>query len=121
LAVEQAARRWSCRFTDSLASKTVLIVGYGSIGRALERRLAGFEVEVSRVARRARDGVAPVSDLPALLPTADVVVILAPVTAETIGMVDAGFLARMDDGALVVHPARGSLVVTDPPVAELRH
>jgi len=119
-ALEQAARRWSYRFTDSLASKTVLIVGYGSIGRAVERRLAGFEVEVSRVARRARDGVAPVSGLPALLPAADVVVILAPVTAETIGMVDAGFLARMKDGALLVNAARGSLVVTDALVAELR-
>jgi phosphoglycerate dehydrogenase-like enzyme len=119
-ALEQAAQRWSYRFTDSLASKTVLIVGYGSIGQAVERRLAGFEVEVSRVARRARDGVAPVSDLPALLPTADVVVILAPVTAETIGMVDAGFLARMKDGALLVNAARGSLVVTDALVAELR-
>ena len=119
-ALEQAAQRWSYRFTDSLASKTVLIVGYGSIGQAVERRLAGFEVEVSRVARQARDGVAPVSDLPALLPTADVVVILAPVTAETIGMVDAGFLARMKDGALLVNAARGSLVVTDALVAELR-
>ncbi len=49
-ALEQAAQRWSYRFTDSLASKTVLIVGYGSIGQAVERRLAGFEVEVSRVA-----------------------------------------------------------------------
>ena len=119
-ALEQAAQRWSYRFTDSLAGKTVLIVGYGSIGRAVERRLAGFEVEVSRVARRARDGVAPVSDLPGLLPTADVVVILAPVTAETIGMVDASFLARMKDGALLVNAARGSLVVTDALVAELR-
>ena len=119
-ALEQAAQRWSYRFTDSLAGKTVLIVGYGSIGQAVERRLAGFEVEVSRVARQARDGVAPVSDLPALLPTADVVVILAPVTAETIGMVDAGFLARMKDGALLVNAARGSLVVTDALVAELR-
>jgi phosphoglycerate dehydrogenase-like enzyme len=119
-ALEQAAQRWSYRFTDSLAAKKVLIVGYGSIGQAVERRLAGFEVEVSRVARRARDGVAPVSDLPALLPTADVVVILAPVTAETIGMVDAGFLARMKDGALLVNAARGSLVVTDALVAELR-
>lgn len=119
-ALEQAAQRWSYRFTDSMAGKTVLIVGYGSIGQAVEQRLAGFEVEVSRVARRARDGVAPVSDLPALLPTADVVVILAPVTAETIGMVDAGFLARMKDGALLVNAARGSLVVTDALAAELR-
>jgi phosphoglycerate dehydrogenase-like enzyme len=119
-ALEQAAQRWSYRFTDSMAGKTVLIVGYGSIGQAVEQRLAGFEVEVRRVARRAREGVAPVSDLPALLPTADVVVILAPVTAETIGMVDAGFLARMKDGALLVNAARGSLVVTDALVAELR-
>ena len=100
----------------------MLIVGYGSIGAAVERRLAGFEVSVLRVARTARPegGVAPVSDLPGLLPAADVVVLLAPVTAETIGMVDAAFLARMKDGALLVNAARGSLVVTDALVAEAR-
>ena len=60
------------------------------------------------------------SDLPRLLPAADVVVVLAPVTPETIGMVDAAFLARMKDGALLVNAARGSLVVTDALIAELR-
>ena len=118
-AAEQAAGRWSYRFTGSLAGRTVLIVGYGSIGRAVERRLAGFEVEVRRVARSARDGVSPVSDLPDLLPAADVVILLAPVTAETIGMADAAFLASMRDGALLVNAARGALVVTDDLVAEL--
>jgi phosphoglycerate dehydrogenase-like enzyme len=119
---EQAAQRWSYHFTDCLAGKTVLIVGYGSIGAAVERRLAGFEVTVLRVARSAREegGVAPVSDLPRLLPAADVVVLLAPVTAETIGMVDAAFLARMKDGALLVNAARGSLALTDALVAEAR-
>jgi phosphoglycerate dehydrogenase-like enzyme len=119
---EQAAQRWSYHFTDCLAGKTVLIVGYGSIGAAVERRLAGFEVSVLRVARSARPegGVAPVSDLSRLLPAADVVVLLAPVTAETIGMVDAAFLARMKDGALLVNAARGSLAVTDALVAEAR-
>ena len=113
---EEAAGRWSYQFTDCLAGKTVLIVGYGSIGAAVERRLAGFEVNVRRVARRARDGATPVvavSGVGDLLPAADVVVVLAPVTRETIGMVDAGFLARMKDGALLVNAARGSLVVTD--------
>jgi phosphoglycerate dehydrogenase-like enzyme len=119
-AAEQAARRWSYRFTDSLAGKCVLIVGYGSIGEAVERRLAGFEVTVRRVARSERDGVAPVRRLPELLPDADVVVVLAPVTDETIGMVDAGFLAVMKDGALLVNAARGSLVVTEALVEELR-
>jgi phosphoglycerate dehydrogenase-like enzyme len=116
---EQAAHRWSYRFTGCLAGKTVLIVGYGSIGRALERRLAPFEVRMARVARSGRDGVARAGQLPALLPAADVVVILAPVTPDTIGMVDAAFLARMKDGALLVNAARGSLVVTAALTAEV--
>jgi phosphoglycerate dehydrogenase-like enzyme len=120
--LEQAAERWSYQFTGALAGQTVLIVGYGSIGAAVERRLAGFEVDVLRVARRARGGatpVTPVSQVGELLPLADVVVVLAPVTTETIGMVDAAFLARMKDGALLVNAARGSLVVTDALCAEL--
>ncbi|HEY6276831.1 MAG TPA: 2-hydroxyacid dehydrogenase [Streptosporangiaceae bacterium] len=117
---EQAGERWSYRFTGNLATKTVLIVGYGSIGAAVEQRLTGFEVDVRRVARRPREGVSGLDDLPALLPEADVVVILAPVTPDTIGMVDAAFLARMKDGALLVNAARGSLLVTGVLVAELR-
>jgi len=119
-AAEQAAARWSFRFTSCLAGKTVLIVGYGSIGAAVERRLSGFDVTVRRVARRARDGVHPIDELPTLLPGADVVVLLAPVTTETIGMVNAAFLARMKDGALFVNAARGSLVVTADLCDELR-
>jgi len=118
-AAEQAAGRWSYQFTDCLAGKTVLIVGYGSIGQAVERRLAGFEVRVLRVARTARAGVSAVSELPDLLPEADVVILLAPVTKETVGMVDAAFLARMKDGALLVNGARGVLVATDDLVAEV--
>jgi phosphoglycerate dehydrogenase-like enzyme len=118
-AAEQAAGRWSYRFTGSLAGQHVLIVGYGSIGQAVERRLAGFDVTISRVARSARPGVSPAAELPGLLPDADVVILLAPVTAETVGMVDAAFLARMKDGALLVNAARGVLVVTGDLVAEL--
>jgi phosphoglycerate dehydrogenase-like enzyme len=95
-------------------------VGYGSIGGAVERRLSGFEVEIRRVARRPRDGVSAISELPELLPHADVVILLAPVTPETIGMAGAGFLARMKDGALLVNAARGSLVVTDALTEELQ-
>ena len=102
---------------DSLADKTVLIVGYGSVGAAIERRLAGFETDVLRVARTSRDGVFAMAELPALLPTADVVIMVVPVTAETRGMVDAGFLARMKDGALLVNVARGAVVDTDALVA----
>jgi phosphoglycerate dehydrogenase-like enzyme len=117
---EQSAGRWGYRFTGCLAGQTVLIVGYGSIGQAVEARLAGFDVQIRRVARTARPGVRPVADLTAELPDADVVILLAPLTSETRGMADAAFLGRLKDGALLVNAARGPLVVTDDLVAELR-
>jgi phosphoglycerate dehydrogenase-like enzyme len=119
---DQEQQKWPRSYDevdDSLADRTVLILGYGSIGAALERRLIGFECEVIRVARRARDGVHPISELPDLLPRADVVVVLTPATPETRGMVDAKFLARLKDGALLVNVARGVVVDTDALLAEL--
>lgn len=110
---------WAFDTYRSLADRTVLIVGYGSIGEAIERRLDGFECDVLRMARTARDGVADASALPDLLPAADVVVLILPETDETRQMVDAGFLAQMKDGALLVNVARGSIVDTDALVAEL--
>jgi phosphoglycerate dehydrogenase-like enzyme len=97
----------------SLADRTVLILGYGAIGTAIEARLAGFEVDVVRVARRARDGVHGFEELDRLLPDADVVILIAPFTEETKGMVDRDFLSRMKDDALLVNVARGGLVDTD--------
>lgn len=102
----------------SLADRRVLIVGYGSIGKALERRLAGFEVEITRVARTAREDVHAFDELPELIPGAEIIVILAPLTDETRHLVDAKFLGRMNDGALLVNLARGGLIDTDALVAE---
>jgi phosphoglycerate dehydrogenase-like enzyme len=98
---------------NDIAGARVLIVGHGSIGRAVAARLEPFGAEVVGLARRRRDDTRPLTDLPALLPTADVVVLLAPATDETRGMVDAAFLARMKHGALLVNGARGSLVDQD--------
>lgn len=61
----------------------------------------------------ARDDVRPVADLPGLLPEADVVIVVVPLTDETRGLVDADFLSRMKDGALLVNVARGPVVDTD--------
>lgn len=109
---DQDRHRWSTGWHPALADRRVLIVGYGAVGEAVERRLLPFEVEVVRVARRARDGVHPITELPALLPDADVVVLVLPLTDETRGLVDAGFLAAMKDGALLVNVARGAVVDT---------
>jgi phosphoglycerate dehydrogenase-like enzyme len=116
----QDRQEWRHSRHDSLADRSVLIVGYGGIGAAIERRLTGFEVSIQRVARTARDGVAPIADLPRLLPAADVVVLCVPLTHETRQLVDAGFLALMRDGALLVNVSRGAVVDTDALLSELR-
>lgn len=115
---------WRGGFHPALADKNVLIVGYGSIGEAIEDRLAPFELaRVARVARSgrtsARGPVHPLTELPSLLPEADVVILSTPLTETTRGLVNADFLARMKDGALLVNVARGPVVDTKALLAEL--
>ncbi|MEU6771934.1 2-hydroxyacid dehydrogenase [Streptomyces sp. NPDC046759] len=120
----QARGEWRSGFRPALADKSVLIVGYGSIGAAIEDRLAPFELaRVARVARSerttARGPVHPLTELPSLLPQADVVILSTPLTEQTRGLADAEFLARMKDGALLVNVARGPVVDTKALLAEL--
>ena len=126
---EQRGGRWdpsgNLAFADGvpagdLAGATVLVVGHGSIGRAVQVRLEPFGTRVVGVARRAREGVHPVAGLPSLLPDADAVVLLTPLTPETRGLVDAAFLARMRPRALLVNAARGALVDTGALLAALQ-
>lgn len=111
------AGTWDFSFGRALADRRVLIIGYGSIGKAIERRLAGFEVaSITRIARRARSGevvVHPVTELQELLPEADVVFVIAPHTAETDQLIGAEQLRLLPDGALIVNVARGRLVDTE--------
>ena len=105
---------------EDLGGKQVLIVGYGAIGKAVERRLEPFDVTFRRVSRRHREGVSPIEDLDSLLPDADVVILIVPLTPETRGMFDAGRLSKMKQGALLVNAARGPVVNTDALVEALQ-
>jgi phosphoglycerate dehydrogenase-like enzyme len=107
---------------EDLAGKTVLIVGYGSIGAAIEARLTPFGVSVLRVARSARElpKVSAVADLQALLPTADIVVAIVPLTEATRGLIGAAEIALMKHGALLVNAARGPVVDTEALVEALQ-
>ena len=107
----------------SLADSRVLVLGYGSIGRALAERLLPMKAEVTAVASRERDDdlvgrVRATADLPQLLPYQHVVVVLVPLTDGTRGLVDDALLTHLPDGALVVNVARGPVVDT---AAVLRH
>ncbi|MEU9604600.1 2-hydroxyacid dehydrogenase [Streptomyces sp. NPDC048057] len=120
----QDAEEWRSGFYPALADKSVLIIGYGAIGAAIEDRLAPFEcARVERVARSPRTtergAVRPFTDVPALLPEADVVILSVPLTAGTKGLVNGAFLAAMKDGALLVNVARGAVVDTGALLAEV--
>jgi phosphoglycerate dehydrogenase-like enzyme len=116
---QQVERRWKSHFTRSLADSRVVIVGYGSIGQALGRRLTAAEATVVGVASKARPevdghgGVHGVDELPELLPRADIVVLVLPDTPGTRGLFGAELLGRLPDGALVVNVGRGGAIDTD--------
>lgn len=107
---------------EDLSGKTVLVVGYGSIGKAIETRLTPFGVSVLRVARTARENplVSPVSDMEALIPNADIVVLIVPLTSETRGLFGERQMQLMKPGALLVNAARGPVVDTDALVRALQ-
>jgi phosphoglycerate dehydrogenase-like enzyme len=98
----------------------VLILGHGSIGRAVQERLAPFGATVTGVARHERAGMHPLSAARDLAADADVVVVLLPLTEETDGIVDGAFLDAMRPGALLVNAGRGRHVVTADLIERLR-
>jgi glycerate dehydrogenase len=113
------AGRWSaspqfCLFDypiTELDGKTLGIVGYGTLGRAVASVAAAFGMHVIVAARPGsrttpRDRVG----LPSLLASADVVTLHCPLTGDTRGMMDAEGIARMKPDALLINTARGPLV-----------
>ncbi|GAB3057587.1 2-hydroxyacid dehydrogenase [Intrasporangium mesophilum] len=120
LLAAQADSRWEpLTIRPSLADRSVLVVGYGRIGRAIARRLQPFEVTVAAVASKARPGdglvdqVHGIDELPDLVGQHDVVVVIVPLTESTRRLVDADLLGRMRDGALLVNVSRGAVVDTE--------
>jgi phosphoglycerate dehydrogenase-like enzyme len=120
---QQEAGEWRGGFTRGLTGLRVVVLGAGGLGSAFVDRLLPFGARPVRVGRSrrtdARGEVAAASDLPGLLATAEAVVICLPLDEATRGLVDAEFLARMPDGALLVNIGRGAIVDTDALLAEL--
>ena len=115
----QAAHRWDQHPTGTLDGKRVLVLGAGDLGRSLRSQLEPFGATVTLVGRSARDGVRSFAEVPGLLGEQDAVVIMVPYNEQTHHLVDAAFLARMPDHAVVVNVARGPVVDTDALLAEL--
>ena len=115
-AENQRLHRWEKhRSLRELSGKTVLIVGCGSVGSECARRFAAFGCRCIGVARTERqqpffDCVHPMSDLPALLPGADITVLALPLTEETWHLFDAAMFARMKADSVLVNLSRGAVV-----------
>lgn len=120
----QREGRWFNPILTPLADRKVLVVGAGSLADAVVARLAPFEVEVTLVARTARQDrrhiVHGIEELPELLAGAEIVILTVPLDKSTANLIDAAALAQMPDGALLINVARGKVVDTDALLAELR-
>lgn len=116
----QSRREWRHRESERVGGRTAVVVGSGPIGRATAAMLAAVGMRVELVGRRAGEGVHPIGDLPGLLPRAEWLVLAAPLTDSTRGMLDAATLGLLPPRARVINVGRGALVVQDDLVAALR-
>ncbi len=122
----QQQQRWQHRDTERIAGARMLVVGAGSIGREIARLARAVGMQVSGLARQARDDdpvfgeVYAAEELARVLPLADYVVIAAPLTEATRHLFDAAALALMKPTARLINIGRGPIVDTDALVAALR-
>ena len=122
----QRERRWRYRTAERVQGKRVLVVGAGSIGRAIARLLRAAGLQVEGVGRRARAQdadfgvVHAVDDLNRVLGAADYVVLITPLTAQTRGLFDAARFAAMAPQARFINVGRGALVAEGALLAALR-
>ena len=93
-----------------LAGKTLGIIGYGRIGQAVAKLAQAFGMRVLAYSRTPRDADVPFVELDTLLAESDFVSLHCPQFLETTGMVNAAFIGKMKDGAILINTARGGLV-----------
>lgn len=110
---------WRPQDTETLIGKRVVILGAGDLAVNLASRLAPFDTDVTLFGRQARPGVLAMDDVAEVLPSADAVVVMLPENPSTHHVIDARFLAKLHDGAVVVNAGRGGAVDTAALLAEL--
>jgi len=122
----QRSCEWNYRVSEMVAGKPALVVGVGSIGRAVGRLLGAVGMEVEAVGRSARDGdpdfghVHAIDELHACLARADYVVLITPLTEQTRGLFGADEFAAMNPRARFLNIGRGALVIEEALLAALQ-
>jgi len=122
----QARREWNYRMSETIAGKQALVVGVGSIGRAVGRLLQAAGMQVDAIGRSARDGgsdfdqIHAIGDLQAHLALADYVILITPLTPETRNLFGAAEFDAMAPQARFINIGRGALVV-EPDLLQALH
>jgi phosphoglycerate dehydrogenase-like enzyme len=116
---EQATGTWNHRRFPALSDSKVGIIGFGSIGKEVARKLSGFDVSITAFTQSGRDGTVKIDDLDKHLPQLDIVILILPLTDSSRHMFNAARLASMKDGALIVNVARGPIIDTEALIKEL--
>ncbi|MCU1627088.1 MAG: 2-hydroxyacid dehydrogenase [Pseudonocardia sp.] len=115
----QSRAQWRHRETEGVAGKRATVVGSGPIGHAIADLLRAVGLRTELVGRRGGEGVHPFDALDGLLPTTDFLVLAAPLTDTTRGMLDKAALDALPDSARVINVGRGGLVVEQDLIAAL--
>ncbi len=116
---EQATGTWNHRRFPALSDSKVGIIGFGSIGKEVARKLSGFDVSITAFTQSGRDGTVKIDDLDKHLPQLDIVILILPLSDSSRHMFNAARLASMKDGALIVNVARGPIIETVALIKEL--
>ncbi len=116
---EQVAGTWNHRRFPALSDSKVGIIGFGSIGKEVARKLSGFDVSITAFTQSGRDGTVKIDDLDKHLPQLDIVILILPLTDSSRHMFNAQRLASMKNGALIVNVARGPIIDTEALLKEL--
>ena len=115
----QQQQRWQHRVSRKIQGQSALVVGTGSIGREIARLFRAVGMKVSGAGRTSRPGgedfdwIHSSEDLASVVHDYDYIVLAAPLTADTHGLVDAKVLRAMNSSARLINVGRGQLVDTE--------
>jgi phosphoglycerate dehydrogenase-like enzyme len=122
--MHQQSKTWKQIGFREVADTNWLIIGFGAIGQDVAKRAKAFDAHIVGVRRDQTpdplaDRIVPVSQIPAELPNADVVVLAVPAETGLRHLVNADFLSHMKPGSVLVNVGRGGLVVDADLIAAL--
>jgi phosphoglycerate dehydrogenase-like enzyme len=110
---------WIHSRNSSLTDSNIAIVGYGSIGKNIEKKLSSFDVSIEIFTRSGHDGTTNIAEFDGKIGDFDVVILILPLNTASHNFMNSTRLAKMKNGSSLINVARGGIVDTDALFKEL--